>query len=130
MRVQATSTSAARELPAQGLADTRDFMTLLVAQLRAQDPLAPMDASQFLAQLAQLQAVAQLGAISTQLGHISATEALGRAVTLIGRSVGWPDTHSGELTFATVDAVELTADGVRLIAGGHALSLDEVASVR
>lgn len=130
MRVEATSASAARELPAQGLADTQDFMALLVAQLQAQDPLAPMDASQFVAQLAQLQSVAQLGAINAQLGRMSATEALGRAVALIGRTVGWPDAQSGELTFATVDAVELTAAGARLIADGHELSLDEVAAVR
>lgn len=130
MRVEATSTSAARELPAQGLADTQDFMTLLVAQLQAQDPLAPMDASQFVAQLAQLQSVAQLGAINTQLGRLASTEALGRAVALIGRSVGWQDAQAGELAFSTVERVELGPDGARLIVDGNALSLDEVVTVR
>lgn len=130
MRVQATSTSAARELPAQGLADTQDFMALLVAQLQAQDPLAPMDASQFVAQLAQLQSVAQLSAIGAQLGRMSATEALGRAVALIGRSVGWHDPQSGELRFATVERVELSADGARVIAGGAELPLDQIVTVR
>lgn len=39
--------------------DYEAFLKLLTAQLRNQDPLAPMDASQFMAQLAQLSTVEQ-----------------------------------------------------------------------
>ena len=130
MRVEATGTSAVRELPPPGLADTQDFMALLVAQLQAQDPLAPMDASEFVAQLAQLQSVAQLNSINGLLTRMHAQQSLGPGLALIGRSAGWQDVQSGELVFATVEQVELSSDGVRLIAGGRELSLDEVVAVR
>jgi flagellar basal-body rod modification protein FlgD len=44
-----------------------DFLKLLVTQLRNQDPLSPMDGSQFAAQLAQFSTVEQLIGIGAQL---------------------------------------------------------------
>ena len=51
-----SSASSAR----QAGADTNMFMTLLVAQLKNQDPLEPQDGTQFVAQLAQFNSLDQL----------------------------------------------------------------------
>jgi flagellar basal-body rod modification protein FlgD len=48
--------------------DKNAFLTLLVEQLKHQDPLAPQDSTQFLAQLAQFNSLDQLMSINTQLG--------------------------------------------------------------
>jgi flagellar basal-body rod modification protein FlgD len=50
--------------------DRETFLKLLVAQLKNQDPLAPQDGAQFVAQLAQFSALDQLININEQLGEL------------------------------------------------------------
>ena len=49
-------------------ADKDMFLKLLVAQLKNQDPLAPQDGTQFVAQLAQFSSLDQLISINKLLG--------------------------------------------------------------
>jgi flagellar basal-body rod modification protein FlgD len=63
-----TSTAPARN-PQKG-ADQETFLTLLVAQLKHQDPLAPQDGAQFIAQLAQFNSLEQLISINHRLGQL------------------------------------------------------------
>lgn len=48
------------------------FMTLLVAQLKNQDPLAPQDGAQFVAQLAQFNSLDQLTGIRSSIEQLIA----------------------------------------------------------
>ena len=48
------------------------FMTLLVAQLKNQDPLAPQDGAQFVAQLAQFNSLDQLVGIRQSIDQLVA----------------------------------------------------------
>lgn len=48
------------------------FMTLLVAQLKNQDPLAPQDGAQFVAQLAQFNSLDQLTGIRQSIEQLIA----------------------------------------------------------
>ncbi|MEW6736402.1 MAG: flagellar hook capping FlgD N-terminal domain-containing protein [Acidobacteriota bacterium] len=50
--------------------DREVFLKLLVAQLKNQDPLAPQDGAQFVAQLAQFSSLDQLISINQQLGEL------------------------------------------------------------
>jgi flagellar basal-body rod modification protein FlgD len=50
-----------------------DFMTLLVAQLKAQDPTSPMDPTQFVGQLVQFNSLQQLININHDLTPPAAT---------------------------------------------------------
>lgn len=71
-------------------ADTDKFMTLLVTQLKNQDPLNPLDNAQVTSQLAQLQTVTGVNKLNTTLESLKAsyqsTEAL-QATNLIGAGV-------------------------------------------
>jgi flagellar basal-body rod modification protein FlgD len=51
-------------------ADLNTFMTLLVAQLKHQDPLAPQDGAEFVAQLAQFNSLEQLININDRLSQL------------------------------------------------------------
>jgi flagellar basal-body rod modification protein FlgD len=121
----ATSGGSSAGLPANELSGTDDFMTLLVAQLKAQDPMNPMDPSEFMTQLAQLQSVAELQGISDLLSDAS----LGDAVDLIGRDVQWLDQTTGELREAAVERVEISDGDCRLIAGDTELALEDVLAI-
>ena len=71
-------------------ADTDKFMTLLVTQLKNQDPLNPMDNAQITSQLAQLQTVTGVNKLNTTLESLKASyqtsESLS-ATNLIGHGV-------------------------------------------
>ncbi len=60
------------------------FMQLLTAQLKYQDPLKPMDNTQFTAQLAQFSQLAQLSNLNTTMGNLSNNVMAGN---LIGKYV-------------------------------------------
>jgi len=79
----------------QSTLDKDAFLKLLVAQLSHQDPLKPMDGTEFVTQLAQFTAVeqgaaqtAKLDLISMQLGGLASNEAaslVGKQVTVRGQ---------------------------------------------
>ncbi|TGD61875.1 flagellar hook assembly protein FlgD [Tabrizicola sp. WMC-M-20] len=101
---------------AQNSMDYQSFLTLLVAQVANQDPLEPMDSTQFVSQLAQLSQVEQSVLTNANLESIAAR--LGMAavmsdVALIGR----------EVMLAT-DRVELAGGMARL---GYVLAEDATA---
>ena len=71
-----------------------DFLNLLVTQLRYQDPMEPLQDSDFVAQLAQFSSLEQLSNINTSLGYstqldyvLSQTIANTMATTIIGKEV-------------------------------------------
>lgn len=72
---------------------TDSFMTLLVAQIQNQDPLEPMDSTEYIAQLATLSQVEQSVETNSQLESIRTQIAYGSALAetaLIGRAVTAP----------------------------------------
>lgn len=88
----ATGPGAGAAAKAQGQlgVDYNNFLKLLTAQIQNQDPLKPMDSTQFVSQLAQLSQVEQsvqtnqnLETLNTKVGAMSGMSALG----MLGRSV-------------------------------------------
>ncbi len=67
-----------------------DFLTLMMTQLKAQDPLSPQDSSQFLAQMAQFGTVEGINKLQSSFEGFSSTlvsnQAL-QAASLVGRKV-------------------------------------------
>jgi flagellar basal-body rod modification protein FlgD len=76
--------------------DQTDFLALMVAQLKNQDPFKPLDPSQYVGQLAQFSSVSGLTAMSTQLTSLTnslrGNQVLDGAA-LIGRTVIAPGTN-------------------------------------
>lgn len=128
MRVESATHGAAQITSEQSLSSTDDFMTLLVAQLQAQDPMSPMDPAEFMSQLAQLQSVTELQTISRLLAD-RAGGTVGDAVALIGRAVRWSDAASGELLEGVVEQVNMSDGDCRLVVGATEIGLQDVLSV-
>ncbi len=104
-------------------------MVLLVAQLKAQDPMSPMDPSEFMNQLAQLQTVAELTEINSMLAQSFHGQRIDSALSLIDRTVRWNDSETGEELSGRVESVSFADGGCHLIVGGREVSLDLVVSV-
>ena len=117
---QAIGVRAAEAQPARQARQTlgqEDFLTLLVTQLRNQDPLSPLDNEAFVAQLAQFATVSGITSVGRGIDALSArTDALARlqAASLIGRSVSGADGRTGVVTaiaFAADGGIDLLLDG-------------------
>ncbi len=134
-----TSAAAAASPAASKPLDREAFLKLLIAQIKNQDPMKPMEGTEFVSQLSQFamveQAIAQsshLENVSTQLGGIAnndATALVGKKVTVRGSAMafdGITSTTSAvtiEDPAAKVKAEIVDADGnvVRTLElGGHA----------
>jgi flagellar basal-body rod modification protein FlgD len=86
-----TNSQSASSVASKNLGGTfDDFLTLLTAQITNQDPLAPMDSTLFVTQLAQLSQVEQSVATNTNLEAIRNTLSMNTAtadIGLIGKTV-------------------------------------------
>lgn len=92
MQIAATTNAATSAANSRiGLADNFDnFLKLLTAQLQSQDPLSPLDATQFTEQLVQFTGVEQAIKTNDVLGQLVAlvrTDQISRAVGYLGAEV-------------------------------------------
>lgn len=84
-----SSSSSATDSTMQSLT-ANDFLTLMTAQLKNQDPLNPTDSTQFLSQLAQLSTVTGISQLNSTMSTLSSSLMSSQALTssqLVGRSV-------------------------------------------
>lgn len=80
-----SQSSATSKSDALNTVDFQNFLTLLTAQLRSQDPLDPADSTEFVAQLAQFTSVEQLVNVNSKIDKLaSAMVASG-----IDKYAGW-----------------------------------------
>ena len=86
-----TRSSSAGASASQQAQDNQDrFLTLLVAQMRNQDPMNPMENAQLTTQIAQIQTVTGVDQLNTSLEKFGAQfnqSQLSGAVSLVGRNV-------------------------------------------
>lgn len=80
-------TSGASAAAAKANVDYDSFLKLLVAQMKNQDPTEPMDATQYVAQLATFSNVEQSVQINSKLETLIANSSLTQAEGWIGRTL-------------------------------------------
>jgi flagellar basal-body rod modification protein FlgD len=94
-----------------------DFLTLLVTQLKNQDPLNPLDNETFVAQLAQFSTVSGINSSNEKLDaltRLAGADARASAPQWIGRTVEGADGVSGRVQSVGIGAdnsVTLTLEG-------------------
>ncbi|MFL6707280.1 MAG: flagellar hook assembly protein FlgD [Massilia sp.] len=110
-------------------ADTNKFMTLLVTQLKNQDPMNPLDNAQITSQLAQLSTVTGVNKLNTTLESLKSSyqssEAL-QASNMIGHAVLVEGNYLNLTKGQSVMGVDLAtaADSVKLIITDPSTGLD------
>lgn len=107
-----TATQAATSASSTQLAATQDrFLSLLVAQLKNQDPLNPMDNAQVTSQMAQLSTVSGINQLNSTVQALSASMATTQslqATSMIGHAALVPGKQIDLLSGKSDAAVELT----------------------
>jgi flagellar basal-body rod modification protein FlgD len=102
------------------------FLTLLLTQLKNQDPMNPQDSSQFVSQLAQFSSLEQMSEVSKKMESVLENS----VVNMIGHTVTVADstTQSG-YTQGQVSGVVYYADGPALVVNGKSYPLSSVQNV-
>jgi flagellar basal-body rod modification protein FlgD len=122
------ATTPARVENPGALLDRDAFLKLLVAQLKYQDPTKPADASQMLAQSAQLTMVDRLNELSEAFAASAATQQLSLAGTIVGRQISFVSADGSAAT-EVVTSVRVGNDGLVLLTPTHEVPYAAVTEV-
>ncbi len=105
-------TDSSSSLTANEQLSQNDFIKLFMSQLTYQDPLEPVDNSQFLAQLAQFSSVEQNRAMNEKLDNLLSIGTTFQAASLVGKSV--EVTSESTTSIGVISAVSFSSDGPAL----------------
>jgi flagellar basal-body rod modification protein FlgD len=109
--------------------DREMFLSLLVAQLRNQDPSSPMDTSEMMSQSSQLASMEQLTAVADTGRESFALQMRMAASGLVGQEVSFLDADGVKQT-GTVSGVDFATSVPTLTIGEWTIPLDSVSAVR
>ena len=112
----------------QGTVGKQDFLKLLTAQLRSQDPGSPTDMSQMTQQMTQFSIVEQLISMNEALTAQTAASSTSQALSLLGKNVTW-EAEDGSTQTGVVEHVAVAGATPMLHIGGKEIEPGMVSSV-
>ena len=124
-------------LTADRLASGIDFFKLLTAQMGAQDPLEPVDNTQFISQLAQYTQLQQslttnqtLSSIASMQESLSALQTMTQTATMIDKTIDYTDPDTGATKTGRVKGVSVDNGLIVLEVDDAKVPLTSVMAVR
>lgn len=102
--------------------DNEAFLKLLVAQLKNQDPLQPMDDKEFIAQIAQFSTLE-----STQNVYAGVNQL--KALDLIGKNISAMPTNGDETIVGVVQGVRVDKGNAYVIVNGVDIPVENILTV-
>ncbi|MDP4179481.1 MAG: flagellar hook capping FlgD N-terminal domain-containing protein [Bacillota bacterium] len=103
-----------------------DFLSLLVTQLRYQDPLKPTDDKEFIGQMAQFSSLEQMQNMNTSFSSVKALNLVGKNITatLKDETTGQEKVIDGEVT-----SVKLDKDKAYVMVKGEEVPVDQITDI-
>jgi flagellar basal-body rod modification protein FlgD len=101
------------------------FLQLMVAQLKAQDPLEPLKDQEFLGQLAQFSTLSGIEKLNANFADMLSLQQITQGSNLIGRQVVYTNAD-GKTAQGTVEGFAVNQGRVELQIGTEAVKLDQV----
>ncbi|MBI9047923.1 MAG: hypothetical protein JEZ00_00770 [Anaerolineaceae bacterium] len=103
------------------------FMELLLAELRHQNPMEPMDSSQMVTQMAQMNSLQELQKITESLKAVDQSNQFLTASSLIGKKVAYlmEDTYIE----GVVSAISVDDKAISLLVDDRSISLEDIIGV-
>jgi flagellar basal-body rod modification protein FlgD len=106
------------------------FLTLLAKQLQNQNPLEPINSSDFTAQLAQFSTLEGIQNLNTNFSEILKLQELTQGANLIGKKIQYAQTGVTGLQSGVVSGVSLASNGsFQALVGGNQVGLDQIQGV-
>jgi flagellar basal-body rod modification protein FlgD len=108
--------------------DRNAFLKLLITQMQNQDPLQPMDNTEFIAQLAQFSALEQTQQTNDNLGTLMQMVGISQAMGLLGKTVQ-ALSSSGTVVSGVVEKVQFDGAQAWLTVGDTQINPGDVFAV-
>jgi flagellar basal-body rod modification protein FlgD len=121
------TTPAATRTPKQTM-DSEVFMSLLVTQLRNQDPSSPMDTNQMIAQTTQLAMMEKLTALAATNDENFSLQMRMAAASLVGQEVRYAD-KDGKTVTGVATSVSYAGPVPQVTVGGKEIALDAISGI-
>jgi flagellar basal-body rod modification protein FlgD len=106
-----------------------DFLNLLATQLRSQNPMSPMDNTQFIAQLAQFSALEAAQNTQQEIATMAKEQTQSRAEALLGKTVAGIRASDQKVFIGKVTSVDLSGAAPALMVNGLKVFVSDVTSV-
>jgi flagellar basal-body rod modification protein FlgD len=120
------SSSATSATAPSATVDYNQFLNLLIAEIKNQDPTQPMDPTQSVTQLATISGVQQAMQTNATLTSLLTTSSLSQAEQLVGRTI----TSADGTTSGQVASVNVSATGsVATLTNGNTITLANGVSI-
>lgn len=126
-KAEAAYSAAAVEPPKQTM-NSEVFMSLLVAQLRNQDPSSPMDTNQMIAQTTQLAMMEKLTDMSATSNESFSLQMRMAAAGLVGKEVSYKN-EKGDSVTGIATGVSFAGAVPMVSVGGKDIPLDVISGV-
>ena len=108
--------------------DANDFLKLLAVQLQSQDPMKPMEDTQFISQMASFTSLEQMRGLAADFKNYTAGQRLVTAQNYLGKIVT-VTSDNGDVT-GEVSSVTIKAGEPKLIVGNAEYDAAKVTSVK
>jgi flagellar basal-body rod modification protein FlgD len=107
-----------------------EFLKLLTIQMRHQNPLAPIQDADFIAQLAQFSTLDGVTKLNSSFADMLLLQGLTQGANLIGKTVVYaPAGSPTDLQRGRVEAVTAASGKIELIVNGSAVALNHVRGI-
>jgi flagellar basal-body rod modification protein FlgD len=106
------NTTDPSQLPNSGI-NEQDFIQLFVSELQFQDPMQPLDNSQFLTQLAQFVGIEQQSEEVTGINNLATLDSSDQTLALLSHTVQVSNAD-GSTTTGQVSGIQYSTNGVEL----------------
>ncbi len=116
----------------EGTLGKDEFLKILVAQIKHQDPMKPLEDKEFIAQMAQFTSVEQLLNMSNELKALK--NSLGFTSSLIGKSIEWEtassDSSVGLIKNGVVDSISMKSGESFAVVDGEEILIGRIITVK
>jgi flagellar basal-body rod modification protein FlgD len=102
------------------------FMNLLVTQMRNQNPLDPINDSEFIAQLAQFSTLEGIEKLNANFDDMVKLQQLTQGANLVGRVAIYDRPESSEMGRGVIQAVSLFNQKLNVVVGNELVPLEQV----
>lgn len=106
-----------------------DFLNLLATQLRYQDPMNPIENTEFIAQLAQFSALESANNTQTAVESLSRQESCLFATSLLGKTVSGVASDTQTAFNGVVTGVSLTGEAPVVYVSGQPVYLTDIQTI-
>lgn len=114
---------------APGTMGQTDFMSLLMAQMKNQNPLDPQSSSEFASQLAQFSSLQGINKMNDNLASLLTLQGLNQGTNLIGKTVTYTADTAGHTASGVVQSVQVTSGEVQIVVGGKNVPIGSLTKV-